>query len=195
MAIINSKNITTGRIANIIYRSLDGKQIVQARPGKLKQTQATKTSSATFQQCSRWAKHLRIRLSPFLVGMTDSYMYRRFTGQLYNALLANTNLANEQLTPLTANMDNLEGFEFNTHSPFSHYFMPKITAVIDSQRRVAVNVPPLDAKTQLLFPEGTEKAELVVLVQATNLDDASTPAESFFSLLLERNTQLPDPTL
>lgn len=195
MAIINSKNITTGRIGNVIYRSLDGKQIVQIHPGKIKQTKATKISSSEFRQCSSWAKELRLGLAPFLVGLTDSYMYRRFAGQFYNALLSNNSLPKGQRTPLTANMEHLEGFEFNSHSPFSDYFMPKITAVMDSQRQVTVTVPALDAKTQLLFPDGAEKADLVVLVQASNFDKVSNLAESFFSLNLEKHTQLPEATL
>jgi len=195
MANINSKNITTGRIANVIFRSLNGKQIVQAHPGKLKQTKATKASSSEFRQCSSWAKQLRLGLSPFLVNLTDSYMYRRFTGQFYNAILSNTELPKGQRSPLTANMKSLEGFEFNSHSPFSHYFAPKITATLDPERQIMVSVPAFEAKKQLVFPQQAPMAELVLLVYATNFDESQAPIETFFSLTIAPNTILPNATV
>lgn len=187
MARINRKNITTGRVAHLVYRNLNGQQIVQLHPGKLKQTQATKASGSEFRQCSSWAKQLREGLQSFLVGLTDSYMYRRLTRQLYLAILANDSQPKGERTPSTSDMKNLEGFEFNSHSPFSHYFMPKIEVSMDAERKITVTIPALFPQADMKFPEEADKAELIVLVYATHLDDIQNPFENFFTLTLQKN--------
>lgn len=194
MGQVNSKNIISGAVANLVFRNLNGKQVVQVHPGKLRQTKATKASGSEFRQCSSWAKQLRTGLSPFLVDLTDSYMYRRLTGALYNTLLGNTNLPKGKRTPLNANMKGLEGFDFNSHSPFDTYFTPRIEALLNSQQQIEITIPKLDPKRDIQFPQHIDNAELVVLVQATNFDDSTLPAETFFVLPIEHHTALPDPT-
>lgn len=46
MARINKKNILSGKIGNLVFRNLHGKQIVQAKPEKVNQSKATKLSGA-----------------------------------------------------------------------------------------------------------------------------------------------------
>lgn len=195
MGQVNSKNIISGAVANLVFRNLNGKQVVQVHPGKLKQTKATKASGSEFRQCSSWARQLRTGLSPFLVDLTDSYMYRRLTGALYTSLLSNTNLSKGKRSPLNSNMKGLEGFEFNSHSPFADYFTPKIEVVLNPQNQVTITIPKLDPKKDMLFPPQIDKAELVVLVQATNFDDNTLPIETFFTLPIEQGTALPDQTV
>ena len=194
MGQIIHKNIISGAVANLVFRNLGGRQIVQSHPGKLKQTKATKASSSEFQQCSTWTKELRTGLYPFLVGLTDSYMYRRLTGQFYNALLRNTHLPKGGRTPLNADMKDLEGFEFNTHSPFKDYFTPQITTVLDPQRQLHITVPELDPKSQMVFPPQANDAELVVAVYATNFKDPTKAVEAFFTLPVQKEAALPHET-
>ena len=167
MSRLSKKNIISGRIGNLVFREFNGKQIVQSRPEEVKQTKATQLSSSEFTQCSRWAKGLRLFLIPFLVGLTDSYMYKRFTGQLYSALQSNTDLPKGQRNPCNADMSALAGFEFNIHSPFVAYFFPALTATLDAQRRLTVTIPELEPKTEMVFAARTTQAELLVYVLAT----------------------------
>lgn len=122
-------------------------------------------------------------------------MYRRLTGQLYAALLSNTNLPKGERTPLNANMKDLEGFEFNSHSPFKDYFIPKITTVVGADRQLQLTVPELEPKNQVLFPPGVYNAELVVVVYATSFEYNTTTVEASFVLPLEKNTVLPHQTV
>lgn len=186
MGQVRSKNLISGGIAHLVFRNLDGRQVVQSRSKKPRQTAATKASGSEFRQCSGWARQLRSELSHFLTGLTDSYMYRRLTGRLYNTLLDNTNLPKGQRTPLNTNMQGLEGFEFNTHSPFTDYFTPVIEALLDEQRQVQVNIPPFDPKQDMQFPPQVDHAELLVLVHATKLDESTTPVEYFHTLPIDR---------
>ncbi|MCY1226835.1 hypothetical protein D3C87_143120 [compost metagenome] len=182
MAQVSRKNIISGITGNLVFRNLDGKQILQSRPGKIHQTRETVASGSEFRHCSRWAKHLRIGLHSFLAGQADSYMYRRLTGAFYNALLENTHLPKGQRTPFTADMKALEGFEFNIHSPFKKYFLPEITVVMDSQRQVQVTIPELEPKSQIRFPEEVPHAELVVYACATKFEASSPIVDAFFTL-------------
>lgn len=195
MGTIIKKNIISGSVGKLVFRNLDGKQIVQSHPEDIKQTKATKASGSEFRQCSTWAKQLRIGLSPFLIDKTDSYMYRRLTGQLYTALLSNTHLPKGGRTPLNANMQDLEGFDFNSHSPFTDYFIPRITTVVGADRQLQLTVPELDPKNQVLFPSGVHHAELVVVVYATSFDYSTTTVEASFVLPFERNAVLPNETI
>lgn len=195
MGQILNKNIISGSVGKFVFRDLNGRQIVQTHPGKIKQTKATKASSSEFRQCSSWAKELRTGLHPFLVGLTDSYMYRRLTGQLYNALLGNTHLPKGGRSPLNANMKVLEGFEFNTHSLFRDYFASPIATTLDLQRQLHIRIPELDPKTQMQFPPQADNAELVVSVYATNFEDPKKTVEAFFMLPLQKNAPLTHETL
>ena len=156
----------------------------------MKQTKATKLSSSEFTLCSHWAKILRLFLIPFLVGLTDTFMYRRLTGQLYKALQTNTTLLKGQRTPLNTDMSTLVGFEFNTHSPFANYFSPRIAISLDSQRQLSIIIPKFEPKTEVVFAQKTFQAELVVSILATNLESNTAATETHFILPFERPTAL-----
>ena len=163
---------------------------MQAKPEKVNQTKATKLSSSEFTQCSRWTKILRLSLIPFLVGLTDIYMYRRLTGQLYKALQSNAAIAKGERTPCNSDMSALVGFEFNTHSPFADYFLPKLDIRLDSGRQLRVAIPEFEPKTEVVFAEKTHQAELIVYVLATNLVPNKAAIETHFILPIERQTAL-----
>ena len=190
MARLNKKNILSGRIANLVFRNVGGKQIVQSRPEEMNQTKATKLSSSEFTQCSRWANILRLSLLPFLVGLTDTYIYKRLTARLYAVLQTNTSIPKGLRTPCNADMGALVGFEFNTHSPFVDYFLPQIEVHLDSQRQINVMLPEFEPKTEVVFAERTYQAELVVSVLATHLEPNTAAIETHFILPFERQTPL-----
>lgn len=186
MGQVRSKNLISGGIAHLVFRNLDGRQVVQSKPKRPKQSAATKASGSEFRHCSGWARQLRSELSHFLTGLTDSYMYRRLTGRLYHTLLSNSNLPKGQRTPLNANMKDLEGFEFNSHSPFTDYFTPLIEASLNEQRQVQISIPSFDPQHDIQFPPQVNNAELLVLVHATKLDSMTTPVEYFLALPIYR---------
>lgn len=186
MAQLNKNKSISGTIGNIVFREVDKKQILQAKPGPIKQTQETKASGSEFRQCSRWAKWLRLGLTSFLANHTDHYMYSRLAGQLYTSLQTNTALAKGVRTPLNSNMDSLGGFEFNTHSPFSEYFIPNITAILNDQNQVIITVPSFNPKTGMRFAKDTEKAELLLYVMATNFDHTSGYKDGYTILPIEK---------
>jgi len=190
MARINKKNIISGRIGDLVYRNVDDQQVVQPRPEDMKQTQATKLSSTEFVKCSHWAKILRVFLSPLLLGLTDTYMYKRLTGKLYATLQTNTSMLKGVRTPCNADMSELAGFEFNTHSPFADYFLPSFEVALDAQRQVTITMPELEPKTEIVFAEETGQAELLIYVLATNFDLGEPIIEAHFLLPIDKSTPI-----
>ncbi len=185
MAHLNKNNFIVGRIGNLVYKEFNGKQIIQSRPEEVKQTKNTKRSSSEFIRCSKWAKRLRISLIPFLLGLTDSFMYKRFTGQMYLALLSNKNSIKEERTPFNADMSALNGFDFNSHSPFKAYFLPEISCEVNALNQVKVMLPAMNAKTDLVYASSCYQAELIVCVLAANFVLGSALVEHHFIVPLD----------
>jgi len=78
-------------------------------------------------------------------------MYRRLTGQLYRAIQSNTNLFKGERNPLNCNLKEMQGFDFNSHSPFKEYFLPHISVTLNDQRQVALTIPEFKTKSQVVF--------------------------------------------
>ncbi len=195
MATSGNRKALTGLIGNVVFRTVNGKAIVQSRPANIKQTTATKKSASEFGSCSRWAKQLRMGLQPLLVGMTDSTMHSRFSTQLYNAIKSNTAVPQGQRTPLNSAMDALVGFEFNTHSPFATHFSPTIITELTSANELIISISAFDPKTDMLFPTGCHSAKLVVYVLTSDCLEGSRSLEFHALLTIEKNTPINAQTL
>lgn len=182
MARIGKKGILSGLVGNLVFRNLDGKQIVQSRPDGVRQTANTKASSGEFRHCSTWSKQLRMGLRSFLSEETDSYMYRRFTGAFYQALLQNTNFLKGTRTPFNCDLSDLNGFEFNIHSPFKNHFLPPIAVHLNAAGNLCVSIPEFEPKNQMLFPKKNFDAELMVYVYTTTFAYNQPVVDASFSL-------------
>ncbi len=190
MARINKKGIISGKIGDKIFRNLNNQQIVQAKPDKVNQTKNTVVSSSEFRQCSSWAKQLRIGLHSFLNRHTDSYMYRRLTGKLYEAIFSNTSLPKGQRSLLNSNMNALVGFEFNTNSPFREHFKGDILVSVSSEREVIVNVSELQPRNQIKYSQITAQSELLLYVYSSNMILNTPVFDAYFSIQIDRNAVL-----
>jgi len=177
----------SGVIGNLVFRNLDGKQIVQSKPEKIKQTAMTKLSGSEFRSCSQWAKMIRQHLYNFLINQTDSYMYRRLTGSLYSAIQSNTAIFKGERTPLNSNLDALVGFDFNNKSAFKDYFLPTVLVELTNQRQVQVSIPEFEPKSEVVFPERTGHAELLVYVMASSLKYNTAAVDDYFLVPMTNN--------
>jgi len=190
MARLDKNKFLSGVIGNLVFRNLDGKQIVQSKPDKIKQSTMTKLSGSEFRSCSQWAKMIRQHLYNFLINQTDSYMYRRFTGSLYSAIQSNTTIFKGERTPLNCNLDELVGFDFNSNSAFKDYFLPTVLVELTNQRQVQVTVPEFEPRSEVVFPERTGHAELLVYVMATSLKYNTAVVDDYFLVPLTNKTTL-----
>ena len=94
MATSDNKGNFRGNINNLVYRNINGKMIVQSRPGKgrLKQTVKTKNSSIDFSLGSNRARILREVLFPMIRGLQDGEMVNRLTSAVTAVVRFNTSL-------------------------------------------------------------------------------------------------------
>lgn len=179
MARVTKNKLLSGAISNLVFRNVDGLQVVQSLPDKVKQTSRTKESGSEFRTCSTWAKKLRWNLSAFLMQQTDAYMYRRLTGALYHAIRNNTAMLKGTRTPLNSDTSGIVGFDFNSHSPFRANFLPELNVVLNEDRQVVVSVPELCSKEALIYPKRYYHAELLVFVTATSLQLNASKEEAY----------------
>lgn len=170
MAQLGKNNSIRGVIGNVVFKKIGNKQILQSKPGSVKQTKNTKAAGSEFRQCSLWGQWLRNGLRSFLTNEAGGYMHSRLNGELYAAIQMNNALPKGQRTPLNSDMSTLAGFEFNTHSPFTDYFGLPIETVLNEQRQVVVTVPAFDPRTALQFAQQTRQAELLIYVLTTNFE-------------------------
>ena len=168
-------------VGNVIFRNVNGKQVVQSRPSNVKHSQSQKESATEFGRCSTWAKQLRLGLSDLLVGMTDTKMYQRFTAEVHNAI-KQSDLPKGASTPLNVAMHSMEGFEFNTNSPFAEYCTLQFTTALTNSREVVVTIPAFEAKDGILFPDYCNHVKLITYVHATNFE-VNTASLKFHSIL------------
>ena len=193
MARVTKNNFLSGTINNLVFRNLNGVQVVQSKASKVRQTQKTKASGNEFRACSTWAKLLRQNLSSFLLHQTDSYMYRRLTGELYNALLSNTNLNKGERTPTNCSTAGLNGFEFNSHSFFKDYFLVDVQAGLNAQRQVVFNIPEMNCKQDMLFPKRYNNAELLLYCIAFLPENNTTVTEAYTMIELNNTAAVIPP--
>ena len=114
-------------------------------------------------------------------------MYRRLTGSLYSAIQSNTAILKGERTPLNSNLDALVGFDFNSSSAFKDYFLPTVLVELTNQRQVQVNIPEFEPKSEVVFPERTGHAELLVYVMASCLKYNTAVVDDYFLVPMTNN--------
>ncbi|MCZ8331617.1 MAG: hypothetical protein O9282_09925 [Flavobacterium sp.] len=192
MAQLKANNKISGAIGNVVFRTVNGKQIIQSKSGPIQQSDATKISGSEFRQCSQWAKILRNGYFSFLAGMTDSYIHGRLTAAIYKAILHNTTVPKGERTPQNSDMSYLNGFEMNTNSLFTSYFLPEITVTPTAENQIRVSIAPFEAKSAITFPPETTHVDLLLYAMATNFDTNAEIIQSHLLLPITKNQSLPE---
>jgi len=194
MAKINNKKQFSGMIGNLVFRTLEGQQIVQSAPRKFTQSKLTQLSGSEFRQCSKWGRFLRNMLQSFLSAQTDSYMHRRLTSALYQTILGNTQIPKGERTLLNCNMNAMEGFEFNSHSPFAHHLQVPVETSLQEDGRVLVSIPSFKPSEKLIFPKNIHNVELMIYVFAvTHFEPFVREQPNTFVIPLSKDNLMTEP--
>jgi hypothetical protein len=170
MAQLDKSKSINGAIGNVVFKKIGDKQILQSKPESVRQTDRTKAAGSEFRQCSSWGTRLRNGLRSFLSGEEGGYMHSRMAARVYAAIQLNMDLPNGERTPLNSDMSSLADFEFNSHSPFTDYFIPEIVAEFNEQRQVVVTVPEFNPRVAMEFALNTRQAEILIYVMASNFE-------------------------
>jgi hypothetical protein len=89
----------------------------------------------------------------------------------------------------------LEGFEFNSHSPFTDYFKPQLSATLTENNEAMVTLPAFDAAEAIAYPAGCQNAKLAIQVFATDFGDSTVPLVYHNILAIDSNTSIPAQTI
>ncbi|MEJ5961350.1 hypothetical protein [Pedobacter immunditicola] len=160
-----------GNIGNLTYRIFNGIAIVQTRPGPktVKQTVSTKASSVDFALSSNRAKVLREILYPMIRGMHDNKMVNRLNAAVGDVIRSNMTLAPGYRDLEDGDLQFLDGFEFNRHSPFSKMLKAKLRLDQNYLEGIKISLDAFDVKEAMTFPEMASGCTLRVLLSAVSL--------------------------
>lgn len=160
-----------GNIGNVTYRIINGIAIIQSRPGPgtVKQTAPTKASSTDFSLGSNRAKILREILFPMIRGLQDNKMVNRLTAAVGGVIRSNTSLAAGCRDLEDGDLQLLDGFEFNRHSPFSKMFKAKLHLDQNYVEGIKISMDAFNVKESMIFPEMASGCILRVLLSAVSL--------------------------
>lgn len=152
MAVQDSKGLIRGAVGNLIFKVVDGKQIIQARPLNVKQSKKSKKSSKIFGLCSSQATEIRGKLKPWILGCCDGNVTARFLGACLRAFKSEVNNHLESPNIILADMNGLKGFEFNVSSPLSNFFDGSVSVFGEPDIGLRVKIPSFIPKESLRYP-------------------------------------------
>ena len=164
MAIRDAQGLIRGKMGDIVFKVVNGKQVVYQVPDTVKQSRLTKKCATMFGLCSKQTALLMGKLRPWLKGKVDSKQAARLRGACLAILRNNEKKGLLSADLDTADMSDLKGFEFNIHAPFEKYFLPKI-GVTETENTMTIKIPSYFPLKEISFPESTENvnAHLIVL--------------------------------
>jgi len=148
MAVIEKDGALRGTVANYVYRRYRNLNIIQSKPGRVRQTYNSKESSLEFGLCSTTAKQIRYAFDP-AVRAYDGGMINRFGGLVRRSLQACRSKRTGERDFHDAALSMLEGFQFNTASP--------LTAILKVRPQVSLMA---DNRIRVQLPEFREQADI-----------------------------------
>ena len=193
MARQNAKGLVIGTVGPVSFRVLEGRQILQSKPGKgnMKQSKATKATAFDFGNASWLSKKIRIALSPLLLGFTDSKMYYRFTALIYRHSVKNITLDSLENPENDAFLQE-NYFECNFNSPFVEYCKLQPLIKLDTDGNVVVSLPEFHTSEKFRFPDSASTAVFCLLATVINPEDGSeTWADVLKFSITDLNTVIP----
>lgn len=152
MAVIDSKGYVRGAVGPSVFRRAWGKNIVQAKPRKVKQTAATIESSSEFGLISSTAACIRHAFAP-AIRYYDGRVVGRATSAVSASIRGSADTVRCRRDLHDGDLSNLVGLEFNNNSLLQDVLRLRAEVGRDSSGQVQVHLPALDMRRDLRLPE------------------------------------------
>ncbi|WP_407430741.1 hypothetical protein [Arcticibacter sp.] len=152
MAIIDSKGYIRGVVGPSVFRRAWGKNIIQSKPRKFKQTAASIESSSEFGLISSTAACLRHAFAP-VIRYYDGRAVGRATSAVSASIRGSSGTLRCRRDLHDGDLSHLVGLEFNRNSPLQDVLRLRAEVARDESGRVQVQLPALDMKRDLRLPE------------------------------------------
>ncbi|SFI78743.1 hypothetical protein [Myroides guanonis] len=164
MAMQDSRGLIRGVVGNLVFRVMNGKQVVQQRSKVDIVPKRTLENANLFGICSKQAAIVRTKLKPWLGMNYDSKMPVRLQAGCYKILKSKENQKREIGDLFSANLSGLSGFEFNVNSPFSKYFISDLNVSGDLKIGLKVYLSSLETLYDLRYPKDCESVDLHLIM-------------------------------
>jgi len=151
MAIIDNKGIIRGAVGPSVFRHSRGKNIVQSKPGKYKQTAASIASSAEFGLINSSAAIIRHAFEP-AYRYYDGRAVGRMTSAVGRSVRSAAGTIRGQRDLHDGDLSCLLGTEFNKNSLLKDVLPVQPPISRDNSGAVVVQMPALNMKTDLKLP-------------------------------------------
>lgn len=190
MAIQDSKGLLRGAVGDLVFRVVNGKQVVQQRVSNPKMSKKALKRAKLFGTCSKQTSIIRGRLKPWLGSNYDSKMIARFQGRCFTILNAKANSENNKGDLYSTDLSALKGFDFNSTSPVSKYLLKELRVEGELETGLRVLVPELETSVDLIFPRICEQLDLHIVALHIPKDQVASFSTYTKEWTLPRNQQI-----
>lgn len=169
MARISSKNNISGAVGALVF-VIDGKRsYVRTKPEKVRQSAATKASSAVFGKVSEKEKTLRLNLLGRMNCPAPQYFAARHRGRLRKTTITGKD-SNNRETVKFERPEALVGFNFNPNRVWNSATNFQITTIKNDNTSVAIKIPELAWGQQIKAVAGAQAAQISFHAFSVNLN-------------------------
>lgn len=156
MAIIDKDGFIHGAVGTVVYRKVGSRKIVQSKPGKVKQTEATRESGLEFGLASSTARIIRKVMWP-AYHTPDKSMPNRLTTRILKCINGSKTKGRGERDIHDGDLSYLTGFQFNKNSPLNEVL--KVRPVLSTGT---------DGKPMITLPAFNSEADVVCPIKAYN---------------------------
>ncbi|RXF71078.1 hypothetical protein [Arcticibacter tournemirensis] len=152
MAVIDSKGGIHGTAGSVVYRSYRGMNIVQGRPRRFKQTQASQEAAGEFGLISQASKVIREAFRPFYHHFHDGGMVNRMTAAVSRSIRGSRSRERGDRDLHDGELSFLEGLEFNENFKFSQALQIRPQVRRNEKGQVTISLPEIDPRRDFVPP-------------------------------------------
>ena len=167
MAVIDNRGRLHGKIGNHVYRTVGDTHIVQAKPGRVRQTLSTKESALEFGLVSNCGRILRELYSSFAF-YSDGRLLNRMNVALLKCLRDSDKPRGERDLH-DGNPEHLQGLQFNVNSPLTD-ILPVRPKCSMEDGAIKVQLPSFQSH-QLQRPRYSKYVVLRLMIAAVSFRD------------------------
>ncbi|MBB4118727.1 MAG: hypothetical protein ACTJGD_08360 [Mesonia hippocampi] len=192
MAYLGKNNQITGSLGDLVFRTLDGKTVIQRKPqkNKIKQTERTQKAASDFGRASTLAKKIRIGIKTYSRDFSDSKSFCRLRTRLQLAACTDNPAPIGEKKLWDGKPKLLEGFEFNYHSPYERYCRIVIKDIALASQKLHIKLKAFQPKKAITWPIKANKAKLCFWMSVHRKKDDLSVQEELFSLEILPNNKI-----
>lgn len=176
----------SGRIGPLVGCLRDGKYYYRSRPGKVRQTNATKASSGIFAVASKAGKIMRQYLEHSIPNPKDPNMQRQLLGRISNWLRTNNGLPPQA----TNDIPFVNHFNFNPARPLKEALRIQLSFIQTGTGQTQLQIPAFVPVEAIKAPAHTAQIDICISAVALRLDNNNIFGNESLTITVPYNNML-----